>query len=133
MTRATDWLESLSPWPAEFGLGRMQSLLLELGSPERLYPAIHLVGSNGKSTTTRTVETALLAEGLAVGAYLSPHVTGWSERIRVGGEEADLERAVSRVRAAAERLEATQFEVLTAAALAEFAASGVDVAVVEAG
>jgi len=133
MTAATAWLESLSPWPKEFGLGRMQELLLRLGSPEGHYPAIHVVGSNGKSTTTRTVETALLAEGLHVGAYLSPHVTGWSERIRAGGEEAELERALERVRPAAERLSATQFEVLTAAALAEFAEQSVDVAVVEAG
>jgi dihydrofolate synthase/folylpolyglutamate synthase len=60
-------------------------------------------------------------------------VTGWSERVRVGGEEIDVERALARVRGPGERLQATQFEVLTAAALAEFAASGVDVAVVEAG
>src|SRR5439155_16503662 len=67
------------------------------------------------------------------GAYLSPHVRGWGERIRVRGEEADFEAAIERVRRAAERLGATQFELLTAAALAEFAATGIDVAVVEAG
>ena len=60
-------------------------------------------------------------------------MTGWAERIRVGGTEADFERAVERVRPAAERVGATQFEVLTAAALAEFAEAGVDVAAVEAG
>src|SRR5262249_46557242 len=71
-------------------------------------------------------------EGLHVGAYLSPHVQGWSERIRTGGREADLERAVERMRAHAEQVGATQFEVLTAAALAAFADASVDVAVVEA-
>src|SRR5205085_5604030 len=75
----------------------------------------------------------LARAGLTVGAYLSPHVRTWSERIRVRGEEADFEAAIERVRAAAERVRATQFELLTAAALAEFAAAGVDVAVVEAG
>ena len=60
-------------------------------------------------------------------------MTGWSERIQVDGEDADLEQALERVRPAAERIGATQFEVLTAAALAEFAAAGVEVAVVEAG
>jgi dihydrofolate synthase/folylpolyglutamate synthase len=60
-------------------------------------------------------------------------VVGWSERIQVGGEDADLEQALERVRPAAVRLGATQFEVLTAAALAEFAAAEADVAVVEAG
>src|SRR6266576_1246908 len=61
------------------------------------------------------------------------HVRGWRERIRMGGEEADFEAAIERVRAEAERLDATQFEVLTAAALTTFAEAGVDVAVVEAG
>ncbi len=133
MPSQADWIASLSPWPAEFGLDRMRALLDELGNPQRAYPAIHVVGTNGKSTATRTIEALLDAEGLRVGAYLSPHVRGWSERIRVGGDEADFERAVARVREPAERLGATQFETLTAAALAEFAHAGVDVAVVEAG
>ena len=134
MRSAVDWIESLSPWPADgFGLERMRQLLAELGDPQRRYPAIHVVGTNGKSTMTRTIAATLRAEGLLVGSYVSPHVSGWGERIHVDGEEADFERAVERVRPAAERLGATQFEILTAAALAEFAAAGVDVAVVEAG
>ena len=133
MPSHVDWLESLSPWPEEFGLGRMYALLAELGEPQRAYPAIHVVGTNGKSTATRRAAAFLAREGLSVGAYTSPHVSGWAERIQVDGEDADLEAALSRVREPAERLAATQFEVLTAAAFAEFAANGVDVAVVEAG
>ena len=117
----------------KLGLERMRALLERLGHPERRYPAIHVVGTNGKTTVTRLTEALLAAEGLAVGAYTSPHVMSWSERIRVAGEEADFERAIERVRATAEELEATQFEVVTAAALAEFAEAHVDVAVVEAG
>jgi dihydrofolate synthase / folylpolyglutamate synthase len=131
MRSAVDWIESLSPWPEEFGLERMHALLAALHNPQRAYPAVHVVGTNGKSTATRTIEELLRAEGLRVGAYLSPHVTSWSERIRVDGEEADFEQALARVRPHAEG--ATQFEVLTAAALAEFAAAEVDAAVVEAG
>jgi dihydrofolate synthase/folylpolyglutamate synthase len=133
MRSGADWIASLTPWPQEFGLERMQALLEALANPQRTFPAVHVVGTNGKSTATRAIEEALLAQGLHVGAYLSPHVRAWSERIRVGGEEADFEHAVARVRAAAERLEATQFETLTAAAFAEFADAAVDVAVVEAG
>jgi dihydrofolate synthase / folylpolyglutamate synthase len=133
MPSGADWVASLSPWPAEFGLGRMHALLASLGDPQRRYPAIHVVGTNGKSTATVAIEAYLAREGLRVGAYLSPHVRGWSERIRVDGEEADFERAVERVRPAAEEVGATQFEVLTAAALVEFAETGVDVGVVEAG
>jgi dihydrofolate synthase / folylpolyglutamate synthase len=128
-----DWLASLSPWPEEFGLGRMRALLAELGEPQRRYRAIHVVGTNGKSTATRRAAAFLAREGLSVGAYTSPHVAGWSERIQVDLEDADLDAALERVRPAAERLRATQFEVLTAAALAEFAAAEVDAAVVEAG
>ena len=123
MPSASDWLESLSPWPEEFGLGRMRALLAELGEPQRAFRAIHVVGTNGKSTATRRAAAFLAREGLRVGAYTSPHVAGWSERIQVDGEDADLEQALERVRPAAERLGATQFEVLTAAALAEFAAA----------
>jgi dihydrofolate synthase / folylpolyglutamate synthase len=131
---AVEWIESLSPWPADgFGLERMGALLAELGEPQRRYRAIHVVGSNGKSTVTRTAAAMLRGAGLRVGAYTSPHVSGWSERIQVDGEDADFEAAIERVREPAERLGATQFEILTAAGLAEFAAAGVDAAVVEAG
>jgi dihydrofolate synthase / folylpolyglutamate synthase len=133
MRSAVDWLESLSPWPEEFGLGRMRALLTELGQPQHAFTAIHVVGTNGKSTATRRAAAFLGREGVLTGAYTSPHVVGWSERVQVDGEDADLEQALERVRPAAERIAATQFEVLTAAALAEFAEAEVEVAVVEAG
>ena len=133
-SEAERYVESLSPWPRDgFGLDRIKALLEELGDPQLRYPSIHVVGTNGKSTVTRTIEELLAGAGPAVGAYLSPHVRSWSERIRVRGEEADFVAAIERVRPAAEQLSATQFELVTAAALAEFAAAEVDVAVVEAG
>lgn len=127
----TEWIASLSPWPEEFGLERMQALLDRLDRPERAYPAVHVVGTKGKSTATRTIAAFLRREGLTVGAYTSPHVSGWQERLDVSPEM--FEAAVARVRPAAEAVGATQFETLTAAALAEFAEQGVDAAVVEAG
>jgi dihydrofolate synthase / folylpolyglutamate synthase len=130
-TDATTWVASLSPWPEEFGLDGMRSLLARLGNPQDAYPAIHVVGTNGKSTATRTIAELLRSEGLRVGPYTSPHVAGWNERLDCDPETFD--RAVARVRAPAEELGSTQFEVLTAAALLEFAEQGVDVAVIEAG
>jgi dihydrofolate synthase/folylpolyglutamate synthase len=109
----------------------MRALLAELGDPQLAYPSIHVVGTNGKSTTTRMTAALLREAGLRVGAYTSPHVAGWGERLDT--DAAAFERAVRRVQAPATRLGATQFEVLTAAALAEFAEQGVDAAVVEAG
>jgi dihydrofolate synthase/folylpolyglutamate synthase len=127
------WIEALSPWPEEFGLDRMRGLLRELGDPQQRFRSVHVVGTNGKSTTTRTIEAALLREGLRAGCYVSPHVASLGERIRVDGEEADFEEAIGRIRAAAEALGATQFEVLTAAAFTAFAEAGVEAAAVEAG
>jgi dihydrofolate synthase / folylpolyglutamate synthase len=111
----------------------MRALLRELGDPQERFPAIHVVGTNGKSTTTRLTEELLLDAGLSVGAYLSPHVVSWQERIRLNGGESDIEQALTAVRPRGEAVSATQFEVLTAAAFVAFAETGVDVAVVEAG
>jgi dihydrofolate synthase/folylpolyglutamate synthase len=128
------WLEALSPWPRDgFGLDRMRALLSALGDPQAGLPAVHVVGTNGKSTTTRKVEELLRGDGLRVGTYLSPHVRSWAERIRVDGGEADLEEVLAEVRPAAELLEATQFESLTAAAFVAFRAGGVEAAAMEAG
>jgi dihydrofolate synthase/folylpolyglutamate synthase len=109
----------------------MRRLLASLGDPQLAYPAIHVVGTNGKTSTTLMTGALLRDAGLRTGAYISPHVRGWAERIQVDASDADVEAALERVRPHAAG--ATQFEVITAAALSEFAARGVDTAVVEAG
>jgi dihydrofolate synthase/folylpolyglutamate synthase len=124
---STRWIESLSPWPTDgFGLERMRELLSRLGNPERELDTIHVVGTKGKSTATRR-----LAVTIGGRAYTSPHVSGWHERLQTDPD--GFERAIERVRPPAEELGATQFEILTAAALADFAASGVQAAAIEAG
>jgi dihydrofolate synthase/folylpolyglutamate synthase len=109
----------------------MRTLLDALGNPQRAYPSVHVVGTNGKSTAARTIAALLRADGKTTAAYTSPHVSGWHERLETDPESFEL--AVAAVRGAAEQVGATQFEVLTAAAFADFARRGVDVAVVEAG
>ena len=134
MSDAVAWLASLSPWPEDgFGLERMERLLDALDNPEREVAAVHVVGTNGKSTATLTIEQLLLAEGLAVGSTISPHIRDWDERLRIGGAPGDLEAALRRVRPEATRIGATQFETITATALWAFADARVDAAVVEAG
>ena len=135
MTRADAYIDSLELFGMRFGLERMHALLAALGHPEREFDAIHVVGTNGKGSTTLFAEALLLAEGVATAAYISPHLTSFRERIRIGGAEIGgpaYEEAVLRVEAAVGR-EVTQFEALTAAAFAAFAAAGVRWAVVEAG
>jgi dihydrofolate synthase/folylpolyglutamate synthase len=104
----------------------MRELLERLGNPQREFAAVHVVGTKGKSTAARR-----LAATIGGRAYTSPHVSGWHERLQT--DPAGFERAVERVRPAAEELGATQFEILTAAAFVDFAASGVEAAAVEAG
>jgi dihydrofolate synthase/folylpolyglutamate synthase len=113
------------------GLERMHALLERLGHPERRYDAVHVVGTKGKSTAARTVAALLRAEGRRSAAYTSPHVSGWWERLET--DEGGFRAALARVRADAEAVGASQFEILTAAALADFAGRGIETAVVEAG
>jgi dihydrofolate synthase/folylpolyglutamate synthase len=134
VTGAADYIESLELMGMRFGLDRMRALMQALGHPEQRFDAIHVVGSNGKSSTVRFCEALLEAEGVASGAYTSPHITSFRERIRIGGETispAGYEAAVAAVQAAG--IELTQFEALTGAAFAAFADAGVEIAVVEAG
>src|SRR3954470_22053490 len=127
-----------------FGLDRMRRLLTVLGSPQEQFRAIHVVGTNGKSSTVRMCAALLEAHGVRAGAFLSPHLTSFAERIRI--DDADLDgdafaAAVQRAAAAAAKVDrtlepgdrVTQFELVTATAFAELARRQVDVAVVEAG
>jgi dihydrofolate synthase/folylpolyglutamate synthase len=127
-----------------FGLDRMRRLMTALGQPERQFASIHVVGTNGKSSTTRMIAAVLARHGLRTGAYTSPHLTSFGERIQVDEQDLDAERfgaAVARAAHAAELVNrhaepddlVTHFEVLTAAAYSELARQGVEVAVVEAG
>lgn len=136
---AIAYVESRAILGMRFGLVRMRELLRRLGDPQRRQPVVHIVGTNGKTSTTRLAAGALMSQGFVVGAYVSPHVVSWNERIEIDGTAVDGPRfasAVRRVRDAAIDLdgeEVTQFEVLTAAAFVVFADAEVDVAVIEAG
>ena len=136
---ATSLVKARERFGVRLDLGRMHQLLAELGHPERGYRAIHVVGTNGKSSAARAIESLLLAERHSVGTYLSPHVISFAERFRLDGAELDVGAVIGAVIDSVESVEramgepVTQFELLTAAALNAFAVSGVDVAVVEAG
>ncbi|HEY1450352.1 MAG TPA: cyanophycin synthetase [Solirubrobacteraceae bacterium] len=141
---AERYLLSLELFGMRFGLDRMRRLMTVLEHPERAFPSIHVVGTNGKSSTVRMTAAILERHGLRAGAYLSPHLVEFSERIRIDDRDLDPQAfavAVQRVAGAAAKVDrtlaaddrVTQFEALTAAAYAELAASGVDAAVIEAG
>ncbi|GAB2953318.1 folylpolyglutamate synthase/dihydrofolate synthase family protein [Micromonospora polyrhachis] len=125
-----------------FDLGRIEQLLDLLGSPQRAYPAIHLTGTNGKTSTARMIDSLLRAFGLHTGRYTSPHLETVRERISLDGEPVSEERFVSTYREVAPLAELvdqksteplTYFEMTTALAFATFADAPVDVSVVEVG
>jgi dihydrofolate synthase/folylpolyglutamate synthase len=141
---ADHYLRTHQVWGMRFGLDRMQRLMTVLGQPHERFAAIHVVGTNGKSSTTRMTAAILERHGLRTASYTSPHLVSYAERIEVGERPLapdEFARAIERAARAAERVQrtlgpddtVTQFEVLTAAAYLAIAERGVDVAVIEAG
>lgn len=115
-----------------------------LGSPQDRYRTIHVVGTNGKTSTTLYAASLLEAQGMQAGSLTSPHLFDWEERVRVSGipiGTAAWEAALSKTRSAVLEVErshpdfgpVTQFEAATAAGFLTLADAGVEVAVVEAG
>lgn len=122
----------------------MRALCAALGEPQASYRSLHVVGTNGKSSTTAMTAAILEESGRLTGACLSPHAWRWSERTRIAGAEigpAGFGAAVAKVEAMigeverrfAEGERITQFEAAIATSFVAFADAGVDVAVVEAG
>src|SRR3982751_3498405 len=109
-----------------FDLQKIRDLMDVLGSPQRAYPAIHLTGTNGKTSTARMIDALLRAHGLHTGRYTSPHLETVRERISLDGEPVSEERLVAtyeEVAPLADLIDARNPEPLTS----------VDIAVVEVG
>src|SRR5204863_7576343 len=87
LARAGEHRLSLELFGMRFGLERMRRLLTVLGSPQERFAAVHVVGTNGKSSTVRMTAALLEAHGVRTGSYLSPHLVTFAERIRVGDED----------------------------------------------
>jgi dihydrofolate synthase / folylpolyglutamate synthase len=143
-TDPLEYLFGLERFGIKFGLENMRALVASLGHPERAFRSVHIAGTNGKGSVTAVVDAALRAAGFRSARYTSPHLVDLSERFVVDGRPIDREvllATVSHVREHVEKLIArgvlpaqpTFFEVTTAAALEFFAASGVEIAVIEVG
>ncbi len=137
-------LRSLELFGMRFGLDRMRRMMTVLGSPQQRYDCIHVLGTNGKTSTTRMTAAILERHGLCTATYTSPHLISYRERLQIGERDSGGERfaaAIERAAWAAERVNrtlagddhVTQFELLSAAALWEIAEQDVNVAVIEAG
>ncbi|MFK2904469.1 bifunctional tetrahydrofolate synthase/dihydrofolate synthase [Dyella ginsengisoli] len=145
MTRTlAEWLayqEGVNPRSIELGLDRVRAVWQRMGAPRIARHVITVGGTNGKGSTVALLEAMLHAAGRRTGAFTSPHLLAYNERVRIDGHDVDDAALV----AAFERIETarmqgpdapiplTYFEFGTLAALDLFARGGVDVAVLEVG
>ena len=120
----------------KFGLTTTRALLKSLGSPHEVMPSVHIGGTNGKGSASTLVAAALREAGWRVGLYTSPHLISFRERIQVDGvpiSEDAVAMWTARLHSPILERKATFFEATTALAFADFAARGVEIAVVEVG
>jgi dihydrofolate synthase/folylpolyglutamate synthase len=146
--QAECWLQSfadseraLPQTPTEFNLPRTRALLARLGNPQTRYPSIIIAGTKGKGSTAAIVEAILRAGGRRVGLYTSPHLHSFHERIQVDSQlitPGEVTTQVSALRPLVAQMDSSLgalsiYEVQTALALAHFAATQVELAVLEIG
>ncbi len=120
----------------KFGLETTRALLARLGDPHRVYQTVHVGGTNGKGSVSTMVAAVLREAGWRVGLYTSPHLVSFQERMQVDGQpvsEAAVAMWTTELQPLILQRGATYFEATTAIALADFAARGVEIAVIEVG
>ena len=142
-----DAIESalLARWPENRiapTLERIQALVDALGSPELSYPTIHIGGTNGKTTTSRMVDSLLFSMGLRTGRFTSPHLETYRERIAINGQPIDPKELIFAYNDIAAYFDfidsrfdnpVSFFEAVTALAFAAFAEHPIDIGIIEVG
>lgn len=139
---ALDYLAALGKFGSQLGLTRIERLIELMRHPERCYKTIHVTGTNGKGSTSAMLSSILKESGIRAGLFTSPHLTDYTERMRVDGEEISRDEFAEAIEYTstfvAEMIKEgyehpTEFEVLTAAAFYYFKKSNVQYAVIEVG
>jgi dihydrofolate synthase/folylpolyglutamate synthase len=134
-----DWLcylEQLHPSAIDMGLQRVQQVATQLGLGRPAPLVITVTGTNGKGSTCAFLESLLLAQGLSVGVYSSPHLLRYNERVRIAGVDASDEQlceAFAELERARAEISLTYFEMGTLAAFWLFERAALDVVVLEVG
>ena len=135
----------LARWPEtriEPTLDRIAALVDMLGSPQLTYPTIHIGGTNGKTTTSRMIDSLLFEMGLRTGRFTSPHLESFLERIAINGQSIDAKALIFSFNDISAYLDLMDekfdnpisfFEAITALAFAAFAEHPIDVGVIEVG
>ncbi len=129
-------METLHPREIELGLARVQAVQARLNLTRPDFCIVSVAGTNGKGSVVAMLEAILHAAGFRVGAYTSPHLLDYNERVRIGAQwaaAAELCAAFSRVESARGATPLTYFEFGTLAAVDLFCRAGVDIALLEVG
>jgi len=124
------------PQQIAMGLERVREVAIRMRLGRAGKHIVTIAGTNGKGSTVAFVEAIARAAGLRVGAFTSPHLLRYNERVRVNGDDAPdalLVAAFERIEAARGEIPLTYFEFGTLAALAIFADAGLDLAILEVG
>ena len=123
-------------------LERISALMDILGSPQLTYPTIHIAGTNGKTSTSRMIDSLLFATGMRTGRFTSPHLESYLERIAINGQSIDPKEIIFAYNDIAAYLDLMDekfdnpisfFEAITALAFVAFAEHPIDVGVIEVG
>lgn len=131
-----NWQEQLHPRPIDLGLGRVAGVYRQLDPHRKKPPTITVAGTNGKGSCVAFLEAIYRAEGYKVGAYTSPHILRYNERIRIDGQPVDdalICEAFARIDAARGDTSLSYFEFGTLAALNIFADADLDIQLLEVG
>lgn len=140
--QALEYLRNLTKFGMNLGLGRIRELLRRLDNPQLKLKVIHVGGTNGKGSTSSMIASVLQQGGYRVGVFTSPHLSHYTERFCINGEQISPQRLADLITEIKPHLEAmvadgfehpTEFEVSTALACCYFYQQGVDVAVFEVG
>lgn len=140
--QSLDYLANLCKFGINLGLARIEKLLELMDHPEQKFKTIHVTGTNGKGSTTAMLASVLKAAGIKTGMYTSPHLSNYTERMMVDGQEISPDHFAAAIVYTSQFVEpitiqglgqTTEFEVLTAAAFHYFAACGVEYAIIEVG
>jgi len=130
------WMETLHPHEIELGLARVAEVRDRFGLAQPAFAVITVAGTNGKGSTVAMLEHILHTAGYRVGAYTSPHLLDYNERVRIATEavsDAELCESFERVEAARAGTSLTYFEFGTLAAVDLFRQRNVDIAILEVG
>ena len=137
-----DYLAKLCKFGINLGLVRIEKLLEMMDHPERKFKTIHITGTNGKGSTTAMLASILTASNIKTGMYTSPHLSDYTERMVIDGQQVSKEQFAKAIEYTSQFVEKitetglghpTEFEVLTAAAFHYFAVCNVEYAVIEVG